>query len=245
MNSAYTLDFAKYSGKGIKEAIIDSGIDECHYLPNIVFRKDFTSTSATFKANKICKDLIGHGTACTGIISEKAPDAELLIIKIFDIELITSYKLLLNSLIYAIEQGAHVINLSLGIYEKFNSLRKLYDICNYAYENNIIIVSSENNLTGESSYPANFDNVIGVTSGEIHSKYGYLYRENNSIELIAKGDWQRVNWLMGESIFRAGSSLAASHISGIISLVLQAFPNSSFKKVKKILLSNFNPICNE
>ncbi len=242
MNSKYSLDFAKYNGKGIKVAIIDSGLDKCHYLPNIVSSKDFTITSITYKADEICKDKIGHGTACAGIISEKAPESELLIIKIFDLELIASYKLLLNSLNYAIEEGVHIINLSLGVYEDFNKVKKLYDICQYAYDKNIIIVSAATNLEGKYSYPANFDNVLGVTSGKIDCKYGYNFRQNNSVELIAKGDWQRVNWLMGKSVFRSGSSLAASHITGIISLVLQAFPNSDPEKVKKILLSNFNSI---
>lgn len=234
------MDFSKYSGKDTKIALIDSGLDEYHFLPNIIHKKDLTITSTTFMADEICKDKIGHGTACAGIISDKVPNAELTIIKVFNFRLITSYRLLLESIVYAIERGVNIINLSLGIYEEFNRLNKLYDICQYAYENNIIIISAENYLNGKHSYPANFDNVIGVTSGRTYCKYGYLYRRNNSIELIANGDWQRVNWLMGKSVFKSGSSLAASHVTGIISLVLQAFPNSGLEKVKKILSSNYN-----
>jgi len=238
MNSSYSIDFSKYNGQGIKVAIIDSGLDETHILPNIVHKMDLTITSSKSKNREFCKDKIGHGTACAGIISKKAPKSELIIIKIFDFDLNACYKLLLRSILYAIEQSVNVINLSLGTTEDFGELKKLYDICQYACQNNIIIVSAENNSSGRDSYPANFNNVIGVTSGKIYYDYEYFYREDNSIELIGKGNYQKVNWLMGQSVFKSGNSFAAPHITGIISLVLQAFPNSDIQKVKKILLSN-------
>jgi len=65
--------------------------------------------------NNICKDFIGHGTACAGIITKNAPEVELLIIKIFDKELNSSYDLLLKAIDFAIEDKVNIINLSLGM----------------------------------------------------------------------------------------------------------------------------------
>jgi uncharacterized NAD-dependent epimerase/dehydratase family protein len=237
MSTDYKIDFTKYNGDGVKIAIIDSGFDKNHNSNNITLKKDFFLNSHIAEDNLICKDYIGHGTACAGIIIKKAPKAELIIIKIFDKELISTQELLISSINYAIEQKVNIINLSLGIPDESN-LEELYLICQAALNNNIIIVAAENKIRGNCSYPANFDNVLGVCSGKIYDKFGYFYRENNPVELIARGDHQRVNWLNGQSNFISGSSFAAPHMSGIIALILQAFPDSNFGLVKNVLLSN-------
>jgi hypothetical protein len=59
-------------------------------------------------------DRLGHGTAITAVIREKAPAAEILAIKVFDRELAATGAALVAALEWAIAQRAHLINLSLG-----------------------------------------------------------------------------------------------------------------------------------
>jgi len=59
-------------------------------------------------------DRLGHGTAVTAVIREKAPSAEILAIKVFDRDLRTTGATLLAALRWAKQQGARLANLSLG-----------------------------------------------------------------------------------------------------------------------------------
>jgi subtilisin family serine protease len=59
-------------------------------------------------------DRLGHGTAVTAVIREKAPAAEILAIKLFDRELNATGAALVAALRWAIAHRAHFINLSLG-----------------------------------------------------------------------------------------------------------------------------------
>jgi subtilisin family serine protease len=59
-------------------------------------------------------DRLGHGTAVTAVIREKAPAAEILIAKVFDRELAATGASLVAACEWALEQRADVVNLSLG-----------------------------------------------------------------------------------------------------------------------------------
>ncbi|MFA3782337.1 S8 family serine peptidase [Melioribacteraceae bacterium 4301-Me] len=233
------LNFEKLTGVNIKIAVIDSGIDKSNPVlnRNIYKMKDYTISSAySMNDDDICKDFIGHGTACAGIIIKNAPEVELLIIKIFDKELNSSYELLLKAIDFAIEEKVNIINLSLGMTQQ-RDYSELQQLCNKAYERNIVIVTAEN-PEGLISYPSCFDNVLSVKAGKIHKKYGYFFNNDSSNIIIARGDHQRVAWLNNKSMFVSGSSFAAPHISGIIALIMQAFPSIGIKQIKEILASN-------
>ena len=59
-------------------------------------------------------DRLGHGTAVAAAIREKAPDAELYAVRVFDRALSTSVATLVRAIDWAARSGMHVANLSLG-----------------------------------------------------------------------------------------------------------------------------------
>lgn len=59
-------------------------------------------------------DRLGHGTCVTAVIREKAPEAELYAVKIFDRKLAASIDKLVAALRWAVEQKMNLVNLSLG-----------------------------------------------------------------------------------------------------------------------------------
>jgi hypothetical protein len=59
-------------------------------------------------------DRIGHGTAVTAVIREKAPDAEIFAVKVFHHRLATGIVTLVRAIEWCVENGMHLINLSLG-----------------------------------------------------------------------------------------------------------------------------------
>src|SRR6266571_8360177 len=59
-------------------------------------------------------DYIGHGTAVASVIREKAPDARIYAVKIFDRALSASSGAIVRALDWCIERQIHIVNLSLG-----------------------------------------------------------------------------------------------------------------------------------
>jgi hypothetical protein len=108
-----TLDSAPFAGKtgrGVVVAVVDSGIVSGHPHVGVVDR----GVSLVADDPTDFRDRIGHGTAVTAVIREKAPDAELIAVRVFDRTLSTSAEVLADGIVWAAEHGAALINLSLG-----------------------------------------------------------------------------------------------------------------------------------
>ena len=225
MESLRRLEFRRFSGCGVRVAVIDSGIDASHPRmgknvvggvclsigpqSGVVSRPDF-------------EDVAGHGTACAGIIVKKAPQAELYAVRVFDRSLSADGRCLVAALRWAIEHGMDVVNLSLGTTDvAFRD--ELSEVCSEAAEARMILIAAEHN-GGVESYPALLSQVIGVTAGKVYGQYGYFYRPGALIDCVARGDEQRLCWLQPREIMAAGTSFAAPHITGIVALILEAYP---------------------
>lgn len=99
-------------GKGVRIAIIDSGVHSGHPHVGSVERAVAFDDAGLMHEDAV--DRLGHGTVVAAAIHEKAPEASLLIIKVFDRQLAATGTALVAGMEWAIDAGAHVINLSLG-----------------------------------------------------------------------------------------------------------------------------------
>ena len=68
MGEKFKLNFSEFDGKGIRIAIIDSGIDSHYSTKRIINKKDFTNNKIHPGNSINCQDKIGHGTANVDII---------------------------------------------------------------------------------------------------------------------------------------------------------------------------------
>jgi subtilisin family serine protease len=107
--------FADRTGEGVMVAVIDSGVHATH--PHVggvsggfAIREDGTRADDYI-------DRLGHGTAVTAAIREKAPAAGILAIKVFWTSLATNVTILVRAIDEAAGQDASIINLSLGTAE--------------------------------------------------------------------------------------------------------------------------------
>ena len=103
---------AEFTGEGVRIAVIDSGVHAEHphvrgVVGGVAIRED-----GTLHEDYI--DRLGHGTAVTAAIREKAPNAEILAIKVFWRALSTDIATLVRAIDEAADRSASVINLSLG-----------------------------------------------------------------------------------------------------------------------------------
>ena len=96
----------------VRIAVIDSGVHADHPHVNGVAGGVAITTDGREENDFV--DRLGHGTAVTAVIREKAPDAAIFAVKIFHDSLATRIQPLLRAIDWSVENGMHVINLSLG-----------------------------------------------------------------------------------------------------------------------------------
>jgi subtilisin family serine protease len=134
---------------------------------------------------------------------------------------------------YAVRRGAKVINSSWGI----NTANPaLYDAVQWAGENGAVVVAAAGNAGANLDlgqafyYPAQYQlpNVIGVASLE---SSGVLTSDSNygpnSIAIAAPGVNILSTALGGDYVNMTGTSMAAPHVTGVVSLLAGLYPTQS------------------
>ena len=110
--SRLTLDHALFTGRtgrGVRIAVVDSGIAPGH--PHV---SDVAVGISLVLSVGDTLDRIGHGTAVAAAIREKAPDAVLVPVKVFDRTLTTDARTLAEAIRWAADNACQIVNLSLG-----------------------------------------------------------------------------------------------------------------------------------
>jgi uncharacterized NAD-dependent epimerase/dehydratase family protein len=190
--------------------IIDSGVKISHKL--FANHKINGFAYSGDKTINNFDDKYGHGTAIYGIISKCNDFCDITNIKVDGIETGISADELFGLLEYVYKNiDADIINLSFGV-AVCDDLNGLYEMCNkLTVDKGVIIISAFSNV-GCMSYPAAFDNVIGVMNGIYNSKvneFGYI--EDTIVNLTGKGGLQRVAWINPDYLILDGNSLACAH----------------------------------
>jgi subtilisin family serine protease len=98
--------------QAVRIAVIDSGVHANH--PHVIGVAGGVAITPDGREENDFVDRLGHGTAVTAAIREKAPDAAIFAVKIFHDSLATRIQPLLRAIDWSVENGMHLINLSLG-----------------------------------------------------------------------------------------------------------------------------------
>ncbi len=230
-------DWRSATGKGVRVAIVDSGIDHRH--PDL-HGKVGASVEARLDNKRIVfdpsesGDSAGHGTACAGIIARIAPDAKLFSIKVLGAAGLGDGQAFLAGLEYAIKERFEVINLSLGT-TKPQFFSPLHDLLDRAYQAGCIVVAAANNLP-HPSFPSVFSSsLISVIKSAETDPLNFGFRFGEVIELTAPGVNVRTAWLDGGYRTLTGNSFACPHIVGVIALLLEKHPEMTPFQVKSAL----------
>ena len=96
----------------VRVAIIDSGVHASH--PHVAGVAGGVAIDADDREHDDYVDRLGHGTAVAAAIREKAPDAALYAVRVFDRALSTRITTLVHAIDWAARAGMHLANLSLG-----------------------------------------------------------------------------------------------------------------------------------
>jgi len=139
-----------YDGSGIVVSIIDTGVDLNHpdLEGKIIGGYDFVDN------DKIPEDANGHGTQVAGIIAANgnlkgiAPNSKILMYKVSEDGESVPSNLIIKAIEKSIEDGADIINISLGINQ---TNTKIDQAVNKAIKNNIFVVTAAGNFGPELS----------------------------------------------------------------------------------------------
>ena len=123
----------------IRVAVIDSGVHATH--PHVNGVAGGVGIDVDGHEHDDFVDRLGHGTAVTAVIREKAPRAEILAIKVFDRELAASGRALVAGCQWALKKNARVLNLSLGTLNR-DYENALADVVREAREAGAVIVAA-------------------------------------------------------------------------------------------------------
>lgn len=233
----------KLAGKNkVTVAVIDQGIDRNH--PELKGSL-LPSYNAANPMNPAAPDF--HGTHVAGIIAAKKdngiggygmnPNVNLLSIDVFDGQYYSSDYTIAQGILYAIEKGAQVINMSLG--GGYPSL-VLEEAVKKAIEKGIVVVAASGNDGDDyASYPAAFEGVISVGSTNSSKKLSYYSTYGASVDLVAPGEdiYAPFYDAAKKSTFArlSGTSMATPVVAGAASLLLSKHPSLTPAQVEYIL----------
>jgi hypothetical protein len=151
------MPFPTASGRGVKVAVIDSGVNAAH--PHILGPVK-TIVLGVAHSGESEEDRLGHGTAVTAAIQEKAPDAEYFAVKLFGSSLRATTSLLIEAIEWAVANRMDVINLSLGT-GKMEARDRFQALVDRGRSAGSVLVSARvNNL--HLMLPGSLPQVIGV-----------------------------------------------------------------------------------
>jgi subtilisin family serine protease len=153
------LPFAGASGRGVRVAVIDSGVNPRHpHISSVAGGVSILGPGNIEEDSFL--DVLGHGTAVMAAIQEKAPAAEYFAVKLFHSSLRAAAPALLAALEWALAKGVDVVNLSLGVLN-FDYEARLQALVQDAAVRGILVVSARE-ANGRPCLPGSLSGAIGV-----------------------------------------------------------------------------------
>ena len=212
------------TGAGIVIAVIDTGIDISHpAFRGRISPLSFNSFTNEIGIRNVQDDSAnGHGTHVSGIIAGIAPDAEIMVIKAN----IPGHSLFDNAAVlrgvnYAVRNGAHIINLSLGRHHRYGANLFEHRVIRNAVNNGVTIVASAgNDRHPQAAFPAAYPEVIAVSSVRSPGVFDeFVSNFGEGVDLSAPGSHVFSTLLNGEYGPMTGTSMAAPNVAGVAALV--------------------------
>ncbi|MFN6471567.1 MAG: S8 family peptidase [Nostoc sp. SerVER01] len=254
-----------YTGQGVVVAVVDTGVDYNHEdLRNNIWTNanEIADNGIDDDGNGYVDDSYGwnfsgnnnntldgngHGTHVSGTIAAEnnnygvtgiAYNAKIMPVKVLNDSGSGSYSSIAKGIRYAVDNGADVINLSLG--GRYSN-RTLESAIDYASSKGVVVVMAAGN-DGDSSpdYPARYASKSGIAVGAVD-------RNNNIADFSNRSGTSEISYVTapGVNVYStvpnnqydtySGTSMAAPHVAGVVALMLSANSNLTDAQVRQIV----------
>ncbi len=220
-------------------AVVDTGVDLNH--PDLKNR--LTKGYNVIDNNNFPDDDNGHGTHVSGIIASETNNQEggagitwynkIMPIKAMESEGYGTSFNIAKGIVWAVEHGARVINLSLGNYHTSKIMK---DAVQYAFDRNVVMVAAAgNDNTNQISYPAAYPEVIGVSAMSYTGRLASFSNYGDYVDVTAPGVQIPSTYFNQQYAALSGTSMATPHVAGLAGLIFSANPKLSNRQVIKII----------
>lgn len=206
----------KDAGKGVKVAIIDTGVDTSHdSLSGIKITEISLLNDDDSHWN------LGHGTGIASVIAGQtedfvgiAPSTEILSVRVLNESGEGDSFTVAKGIVEAVDQGADIINLSLG---GMDSSIVMDNAIEYAKLNNVLMVSAVGNEGVQGvSFPARHRDVVAVTSVDAKSRVSTFSNYGDEVDIAAPGVGVVTAWEENEFVHFSGTSIATAFVTGAL-----------------------------
>ena len=211
-------------------AVLDTGIDQNHedLKGKVAIEINFTDSLTP-------GDVYGHGTHIAGIIAANsdngigivgmAPESQLINVKIADDKGRCQASAVAKGIIWAVNNGANVINISVELEKP--SL-ELESAVNYAWSQGVVIVTAAGNEGSQSPvYPACYENCIAVAATRQDDTLAPLSNYGDWVDVAAPG-FNIYSTLPDNSYgYKSGTSFASAYVSGLAALLFSVVTDTN------------------
>jgi subtilisin family serine protease len=251
------------TGQQVIVAVVDTGVDfratdlaSTSRLPGYDFANDDNDPTddqahGTHVAGTIAQST-NNGTGVAGV----AFGAQILPVKVLGANGQGSYENIIKGIVYAVDQGAKVINLSLAGRAGSSALE---DAMQYANSKGVVVVAAAGNSGGAVEFPAAYDEyVIGVGSVRFDSQRPTYSNFGPQVDVMAPGgdlsvDQNGDGYADGvlqqtfktpgtfTYLFYEGTSMASPHVAGLAALLLSRSPALTPAMVENLMVQSAKP----
>ncbi|MCH8476128.1 MAG: S8 family serine peptidase [Opitutales bacterium] len=218
-------------GRGITVAVLDTGVND---LPgNQPFRQ-----IDLLAGNPEAQEMSPHGRAVALLLAGQeglAPASDLLSIRVLDGKGQGDVFTVAEGIVRAADEGAKIINLSLGSARDHPVLQ---DAVRYANSREVLLIAAAGNEGREGlPYPAAYPEVFSVTAIDAQRQQAH-FANRGSIDLAAPGVGVAIPWSDDHFLQMNGTSAASPIAAGAVAALLSEIPDLSPRQAAEVLRQN-------
>jgi len=246
------LAWGASQGDNVLIAILDTGADFNH--PDLVGKLQSDNDQDYVNNDAHAQDDDGHGTHVTGIAAASTNntigvaglgwEAAVLPLKVLDNNGKGSLSDITTAIRYAVDQGARVINMSLGSSAgqglACSDFPELVEALEYAYNQGVltVVAAGNDNADAQDVVPANCPYVLTVAATTSQDQKASFSNHGEVVDVAAPGAGIYSTYLPETYTYKDGTSMATPFVSGLAALVWAKYPSYTPDQVAAAIMDN-------